>query len=135
MSKNAAQQGFEQFQNFAHIDYSKVSDIFQKSLESTAKAQQNILEKAQEIAQAQIEFYQAQTEKLTKATSQALAAKTPEENLDRGQKFAQEQLDASIKNAQDLAKATSEATVESLDIINKQAVENLNELSKLAEAS
>lgn len=140
MSKNDTQNQFNQFQNlfgqnqFAQIDFSKAAEIVKNSFEASAQVQQSLLEKTQKIAQAQVEFFQAQAEKTTQAASESISAKNPEENLEKSQKFAQAQLDASIKNAQEFAKSSSEVAAEGFENLNKQAVESLNKLSELAAA-
>ena len=73
-------------------------------------------------------------QKAANAATKAASAKTPEESVQSQTKYAQEAFDANVQNMQAAAKSASEAAVKIFDIINKQTVEYISEVSKAAQA-
>lgn len=139
-TKNQFQQAQAQFQSAAQsFDFSKalnsMQQIAQKTTDSCTAASKAWLESAQNIAKSQASFYQMQAEQFSSAATKAMNASSPEDNIESSAKLAQKSVDANLKNSQDVAKTASEAAVEVFDILNKQAVENFNEISKVAKAS
>jgi hypothetical protein len=139
-----AQNYFEQFQNAfkanaQSCDLSKTANALQemakKTAESFTAAGKAVFESAQSIAKSQAEFYQKQAEQISAAANKAFSGAKPEETIESGAKLAQKSIDANLKNGQEVAKSASEAAVQAFDILNKQAVKNLNEISEIAKAS
>lgn len=139
-----AQQAFQAaWQNATNApqnaDWTKAASAYQaiaqKTAESVAAAGKAIFDSAQSIAKSQADFFQKQAEQVSAAASKAMNAGKPEENIETAAKLAQKSMDANLKNGQDVAKSASEAAVQAFDILNKQAVKNLNELTDLAKAS
>jgi hypothetical protein len=90
-------------------------------------------ESAQSIAKSQADFYQKQAEQFQAAASKAFSnGSKPEDSIESTAKLAQKSIDANLKNTQEVAKSASETAVEVFDILNKQAVKNINEISSLA---
>lgn len=150
-NQKTAQNYFEQFQNaftqnnpFAKnaqaFDFSKTSatlqEIAKKSAESYAAAAKACFESAQSIAKSQADFYKKQAEQFSAAANSAISGNAkPEEKLENTAKLAQKSIDANLKNSQEVAKSASETAVEVFDILNKQAVKNLNEISAIAKTA
>ena len=112
--------------------FEKVRELNQELASSIANASKLAFENAQKFFAGQASFFQEQAQKAANAATKAVSAKTPEESIEGQTKFAQEALDASIQNAQSAAKTASEAAVKTFDIINKQTVEYISEVSKIA---
>jgi hypothetical protein len=110
----------------------KVRELNQELAQSIANASKLAFENAQKFFAGQASFFQEQAQKAANAATKAVSAKTPEESIEGQTKYAQEAIDASIQNAQSAAKTASEAAVKTFDIINKQTVEYISEVSKIA---
>lgn len=132
-----AQKAFQS--NAQSVDANKAAQTFQAIAEKTAEsytaATKAWFDSAQSIAKSQAEFYQKQAEQISAAASKAMNASKPEDNIESSAKLAQKSVDANLKNSQEVAKSASETAVQVFDILNKQAVENLNEISKVSKAS
>lgn len=117
------------------VNTEKLTELNQELANAFANANKIALEQAQRILKAQSDFIQEQAQKAANAATKAVSAKSPEESVESQTKYAQESFDANVQNIQSTAKTASEAAVKVFDIINKQTVEYLSEVSKLAQAS
>ncbi len=110
----------------------KFSQLNQELASAYANANKIVVDAAQRFAKVQSDFIQEQAQKAANAATKAVSAKTPEESVESQTKFAQEAFDANVQNLQAAAKTASEAAVKIFDVINKQTVEYLSEISKIA---
>ena len=141
-NQNNPQNYFENLQktfdqNAQAADLNKATaalqSIAQKSAEAAVAASKAWYESAQSIAKSQADFYQKQAEQFQAAASKAFSnGSKPEDSIESTAKLAQKSIDANLKNTQEVAKSASETAVEVFDILNKQAVKNINEISSLA---
>jgi len=137
-----AQNYFEQFQNAFKsnaqaADLTKTAaalqSIAQKSAEAAVAASKAWYESAQNIAKSQADFFKKQAEQFQAAASSAMNnSGKAEDKIESTAKLAQKSIDANLKNSQEVAKSASETAVEVFDILNKQAVKNMNEISAMA---
>jgi hypothetical protein len=117
------------------VNVGKISQLNQELASAYANANKIVVDAAQRFAKSQSDFIQEQAQKAANAATKAVSAKTPEEGLESQTKFAQEAFDANVQNIQSAAKSASEAAVKIFDVINKQTVEYLSELSRVAQNS
>ena len=110
----------------------KLNQLNQELASAYASANKIVVDAAQRFAKVQSDFIQEQAQKAANAATKAVSAKTPEESVEGQTKFAQEAFDANVQNMQSAAKSASEAAVKIFDVINKQTVEYLSEISKIA---
>lgn len=138
------QSQFEQAQNMFQqnsqsVDVNKAAETIQtlteKNIETFSSASKAWLDSAQNIAKSQAAFFQKQAEQASGAASKAMNASKPEDNIESSAKFAQKSVDAGLKNSQEVAKSASETAAEVFDILNKQAVENINQISEISKTA
>ena len=110
----------------------KLGQLNQGLASAYANANKIVVDAAQRFAKIQSDFIQEQAQKAANAATKAVSAKTPEESVESQTKFAQEAFDANVQNIQAAAKSASEAAVKIFDVINKQTVEYLSEITKLS---
>ena len=139
--QNNAQNYFENLQktfsqNAQAADLNKATAAFQsiaqKSAEAAVAASKAWYQSVQSIAKSQADFYQKQAEQFQAAAGKAFSGGKPEDSIENSAKLAQKSIDANLKNSQEVAKSASETAVEVFDILNKQAVKNMNEISSMA---
>ena len=110
----------------------KINQLNQELAGAFANANKIVVDAAQKFAKQQSEFAQEQAQKVADATARIASAKNPDASVDSQTKFAQEAFDANVQNMQAAAKTASEAAVKIFDVINKQTVEYLSEISRIA---
>ena len=119
--------GFKTNQN--PFDFQRITQLQQATIESLTQANKALFDGIQKLAKSQSEFFQEQAQVAANIASKSLNAKTPEENIDTSTRYAQHYFDTSLQNLQSVAKSASDTSVKVFDIINKQAVNNMNEFS------
>jgi len=140
-NKNSNNNYYDQFANLFNANgiqqpnWDGAASIFQETVDAVTKANKTFFDGAQRIAKAQMEFAQEQAQQAANAASKAFSAESPEENLESGSKLAQKSIGANIQNAQNLTKEATDVATKGFDILNKQAAENMNKLSKISQAS
>jgi len=122
--------GFNNNQN--PFDFQRISQIQQATIDSLTQANKALFDGIQKLVKSQSEFVQEQAQVAANIASKSLNAKTPEENIDTSTRYAQHYFDTNLQNIQNVAKSASDTSVKVFDIINKQAVDNLSELSNAA---
>lgn len=139
MSSN--QNPFNQYKDFfsnlssnksSPVDFQKFSQIQQNTIDTMNQANKALFDGIQKLVKSQSEFMQEQAQIVMNIASKTLSAQTPEAAIDTQTRFAQHYFDANLQNAQNVAKSASDTSVKVFDIINKQAVSNLSELSRTA---
>ncbi len=129
-----AQQWFKNFNpnNASNVvDFKKLNEIQQNTNDALSQAYKAWFDGLQKLAKTQTELFQEQAQTAANVASKLLSATTPEAAIDHHTRYAQHHFDTNLQNAQNVAKLASDTSVKVFDIINKQAVENLNEISKI----
>lgn len=114
------------------VDFQKIAQLQQNAIDSMNQANKALFDGFQKLFKSQSEFMQEQAQVAANIASKTLSAQTPEAAIDTQTRFAQHYFDANLQNAQNVAKSASDTSVKVFDILNRQAVENLNELSRTA---
>ena len=121
--------------NNPNFDFAKISEVQQKTIEAATQANKVLFDGVQKLIKAQSEFVQEQAQAAANVASKVLSAKSPEENIDTQTRYAQNAFDANVQNIQNVTKSASDISVKVFDIINKQAVESLNEIAQAANSN
>jgi phasin family protein len=114
--------------NVTGLDANAILAAQQKNFEALAQANQRAAAGLQEIATRQAEIFQEAIQEVSQAGKELMTGKTPEIGAAKQTQLAKETLDRALKNMREIAEIAAKANAETFAVINKRAIESLEEL-------
>ena len=121
---------FEQFK-LPGVDVAALMEARRKDIEALTEVNKIALESSQTMAQKQVEILQKTMEEL----KQAVTAGKPLENAAKQGELVQHAMQKAFTYMQELAEVARKAQTEALEVINKRAQENMQELTSLVRST
>jgi phasin family protein len=130
--------------NFADFDFTKmlqdakipgfdlnaVMATQKRNFDALTEANRRAAAGFQSIAKRQAEIFQDSIKELSAASKDALSGASPEANAAKQAELAKKVLDRALANAREIAEMATKANAETFDIINKRALEGMEELKQ-----
>lgn len=128
----------DMFANFSQFSsgnqqFSQIFATQQKNLETLAKAQQTLIEGAQEIAAKTTELARSQMEESLKVSKELYSSKAPETNAAKQAEFAQSAIQSTISNMQQLGELASKKQMQAAELLNERIVAGMQELTQMSD--
>src|SRR5512134_1443155 len=120
---------FEQFK-LPGVDVAALMEARRKDIEALTEVNKIALQSSQTMAQKQVEILQKTMQELM----QTMSAGKPLENAAKQAELVQHVMEKAISYMQELAEVARKAQTEALDVINKRAQENMQELTSLVQS-
>ncbi len=112
------------------VDLSALMEGRRKDIEALTQVNKIALESSQTMAQKQVEILQKTMQELT----QAMTAGKPLENPAKQGELVQHAMEKAFAYMMELAEVARKAHTEALDVINKRAQQNMQELTSLVQS-
>ena len=112
------------------IDVSALMEARRKDIEALTEVNKIALQSSQTMTQKQVEILQKTMEEL----AQAMGAGKPLENAAKQGELVQHAMEKAFTYMQELAEVARKAQTEALDVINKRAQQNIQELTSLVQS-
>jgi phasin family protein len=112
------------------VDVSALMAARRKDIEALAEVNKIALASSQTMAQKQVEILQKTMQELT----QTMSAGKPMENAAKQGELVQHAMEKAFSYMQELAEVARKAQAEALDVINKRAQQNIQELTSLVQS-
>ena len=112
------------------FDFDQIVSTQRKNIETLSAATQIAVEGAQAVSRRQAEVIRSNVEDALKASKDLLTSGTPETNLTKQADFAKSFFESALSNLREVTEMVTKSGFEAFDIINKQAAENLETISK-----
>ena len=112
------------------VDLSALMEGRRKDIEALTQVNKIALESSQTMAQKQVEILQKTMQELT----QAMTAGKPLENPAKQGELVQHAMEKTFAYMMELAEVARKAHTEALDVINKRAQQNMQELTSLVQS-
>lgn len=120
---------FEQFK-LPGVDVSALMEARRKDIEALTEVNKIALQSSQTMAQKQVEILQKTMQELM----QTMSAGKPLENAAKQAELVQHVMEKAISYMQELAEVARKAQTEALDVINKRAQQNIQQLTSLVQS-
>ena len=120
---------FEQFK-LPGVDVSAVMEARRKDIEALTEVNKIALQSSQTMAQKQVEILQKTMQELT----QTMGGGKPLENTAKQGEVVQHAMEKAFAYMLELAEVARKAQTEALEVINKRARENMQELTSLVQS-
>ncbi len=112
------------------FDLSAVMASQKRNFDALTEANRRAAAGFQSIAKRQAEIFQDSIKELTSASKDALSGASPEANAAQQAEVAKKVLDRALANAREIAEMAAKSSVETFDVINKRAMEGMDELKQ-----
>jgi len=122
----------EMFKN--KLDFNQVIATQRSNIEALSAATQIVVESAQAVSRRQAEVIRENVEDVLKASKDLLTSGTPETNLTKQADFAKSIFESALSNLREVTEMVTKSGFEAFDLLNKQAAENLESISKASTA-
>ena len=116
------------------FDFSSLVEAQRRNIEALSAANQVVVEGTQAIFRRQAEVIRTNVEDGLKASKDLLTSGTPETNLTKQADFAKSVFESTLSNLREVTEMVTKSGFEAFDLINKQAAENLETISKTSAA-
>jgi phasin family protein len=136
-NNNPFAEAFKSWGDFSapSADYKEVIASSRKNVEAAIAAGQVVAETAQVIARKQAEIARNSTQDIIDLWKEVSSSKSVESGAAKQADFAKEAIEKSLNNSRELFDLASKANTEAYEILNKQAQQAANEVTKAAKKS
>jgi len=117
------------------LDFNQVIATQRSNIEALSAATQIVVESAQAVSRRQAEVIRENVEDVLKASKDLLTSGTPETNLTKQADFAKSIFESALANLREVTEMVTKSGFEAFDLLNKQAAENLESISKVSTAA
>jgi phasin family protein len=114
------------------FDFSQAINTQRSNMEAISAATQVVVESAQEISRRQAEVVRNNVEGALKASKDLLTSGTPETNMTKQADFAKTMFESTLSNLREVTEMVTKSGFEAFDLLNKQAANNLESISKVS---
>lgn len=114
------------------FDFNNLFELQRRNLEAFAAANQVVAEGAQAIARRQANALRENVDKLLSASKDLVSKGSPEFSLEKQATLAKDFVEKSLSNAREVSEIISKVGFDSFELLNKRAVESLDELNEVA---
>jgi phasin family protein len=115
-----------------NFDFNQLVTAQRRNIEALSAANQVVVEGAQAISRRQAEVIRSNVEDVLKASKDLLTSGTPETNLTKQADFAKSIFESALANLREVTEMVTKSGFEAFDLLNKQAAENLEAISKVS---
>lgn len=126
-----AMKFFSNFQVPA-LNYKDAFNAGRKNVEALTAANQAVAEGAQAVIRRQVEIAQSNAEGALNLMKEVYASKSPEASIAKQAEFAKKVFESSLANTRELVEMASKSGAEAAEIISKQFVSGVEEISKVS---
>lgn len=125
MSNNPFSEAFKSFSQFPGVDAKKNAESFQAASQAVAQGLQDAFQK-------QADIFQKQADDAAKVLKAVSSASSPAEGASQLSEAAKTAFEKSLSDSKEVIDIAQKANAKAADIINKQAKENFDSLTKQA---
>jgi len=118
----------------APFDVDALMSAHKRNLETLTAANQAIADSFQAIAKRQTEIMRDYMESLSTAIKEVVSAGSPEASAQRQAEFAKKTMENAVQNMREFAEMTSRSGSEVFEMVNRQVMQNLDQLKGKAKA-
>jgi len=103
-----------------------------RNVEALTAANQAVAEGAQAVIRRQVEIAQSNAEGALNLMKEVYSSKSPEVSMAKQAEFAKQVFESSLANTRELIEMASKSGAEAADILSKQFVNSVEEISKVS---
>lgn len=115
-----------------HFDFNGLFSIQRRNIEALTSINQVVAQSFQSISKRQAEILQNTVQEFISNAKDMFSSATPETNATKQAEFARKSFEKGLANVRELVELAAESNGEAFEVLNKRAVEAMEDFNKLA---